>query len=137
MNKTNQKKLDDFKKRLKLILGKDSDFIRFDFERYIFKMYGAQFHNSLQELYQSQGEDIIINDDKEYVDCLAFQIVSNRYRVAEIKGKYFNGNNKGQTTLLYSYDGNYITDMFCHVAGLKDADMWGLVFIHQKHTQKN
>lgn len=118
------KQLDEFKAELKQMFGKDSNFTRFDFERYIKAKYSVKFYDSLQEYYDKNNEKVDVYDIKQFVDVLAFNIVEQDYRVAcipkELNQKY------GAVFIYYSYKDSIITDMFIDNIGIKNANYWGI-----------
>lgn len=118
--------LEDFKKELKNIIGKDTNLNRYDFEKYINLKYHVKFFNSLQEYYDKNNIKETVEDIKDYVDCLAFNIVETTYRVTEIKGSYFNNGKNGSAFVYYSYIDDQIIDLFVNEAGLKYGNFWGI-----------
>lgn len=119
------KSLNLFKNELKKILGKDSNFSRYDFEKFLKAKYQCKFYNSLKEYYAAKYPNIDVTDSHDFVDCLAFGIVdSNHYRVIDIAYKM-----TPQTTealVYYSYEGDHITDIFFQYGELDNQNFWGL-----------
>lgn len=124
--KNKLQEFENFKNEIYLILGKRSGFNRFDFEKYIKRKYNVVFYDSLQEYYDKHSINLKVDDIKDFVDVLAFNIVKENYRVTEIKGNYFNDGKNGATFIYYSYNEEELTDMFIHNSGLKYCNFWGI-----------
>lgn len=116
--------LEEFKNYLKQIIGKNENLTRFDFENYIKRVYNVSFYDSLQNYYDANYINVKVTQIKDFVDVLAFNIVSTNYRVTcipkELNKKY------GDVFVYYSYNGNIITDMFVQNIGLKYCNFWGI-----------
>jgi hypothetical protein len=124
--KVKLQELENFKNELFSIFGKKLEFNRFDFEKYIKINYNVSFYDSLQEYYDKKNINIKVDDIRDFVDVLAFEIVKSNYRVTEISGNYFNGGKNGSTFVYYSYKNSEIIDIFVHNSGLKYCNFWGI-----------
>lgn len=124
--KNKVRELESFKEELLATIGKNEKLNRFDFEKYIKCKYNAKFYDSLQEYYDKNGIDLKVDDIRDFVDYLAFDIVESSYRVTEIKGNYFKNAKYGSTFVYYSYEKDKIVDMFIHNSGIKYSLYWGV-----------
>lgn len=116
--------LEEFKSELIQTIGKNENLTRFDFENYIKKAYKVNFYDSLQNYYDSNHINIKVTQIKDFVDVLAFDIVSSDYRMTCIP-KEFN-KKYGDVFVYYSYKEDKITDMFVQNIGLKYCGYWGI-----------
>ncbi len=124
--------LEKFKDHVYSLIGKKDNFKIQDLEKYILKEYGVKSFNSLQELYKFYGYPEIADDVKEHVDVLAFHIVENRYKVAEIKGK------DCPVTIFYQYDDNNdVVNMFIDTWGLPNSEYIGIFIKNGENSIKN
>lgn len=127
MNKK-QLKIEDFerfKKELKVLLGKDENLGKNDFEAFLNKKYRCIFYNSVEAYMKATYSDIKVGDPCDCVDYLAFDIIkSGRYRVALIAKK--ETSQKIESLIYYSFDGDTITDMFFQYGELENQCFWGI-----------
>ncbi len=83
-----------------------------------------KFYDSLQNYYDANNINIKVTQIKDFVDALAFDIVSSDYRMTCIP-KEFN-KKYGEVFIYYSYKDNMITDMFVQNIGLEYCGFWGV-----------
>lgn len=101
--KNKLQEFENFKNELYLIQGKNSGFNKFNFEKYIKRKYNVVFYDLLQEYYDKHNINLKVDDIKDFVDVLAFDIVKANYRVTEIKGNYFIDSKDGAIFIYYNY----------------------------------
>lgn len=118
-------KIEEFKKQLGTILGKRSNFKVKDFETYINKMYGLDFYDSLEEYYeQCHGKIIAKEDLEDYIDCLGYEVIKKKYKVAEITKNV--KNKKASTMVFFNYEGNTITNIYLEGDNIDNLGMFGI-----------
>lgn len=71
-----------------MLLGKDENLGKNDFEAFLNKKYRCIFYNSVEAYMNATYPDVKVGDPCDFVDYLAFDIIkSGRYRVAVIAKK--------------------------------------------------
>lgn len=117
--------IEEFKKQLKALLGKSSDFKVNDIELYIKKVYNKKFFDSLEEYYeQCHGKIIEKEDIKDYIDCLGYPVIEKKYKVVEIT-KALNGK-KVSTMVFFNYDNNDITKVYLEGDNIDNVGIYGI-----------
>lgn len=117
--------IEEFKKQLKALLGKSSDFKVNDIELYIKKVYNKKFFDSLEEYYeQCHGKIIAKEDLEDYIDCLGYEVIKKKYKVAEITKNV--KNKKAYTMVFFNYEGNTITNIYLEGDNIDNLGMFGI-----------
>lgn len=117
--------IEEFKKQLKALLGKSSDFKVNDIELYIKKVYNKKFFDSLEEYYeQCHGKIIAKEDLEDYIDCLGYEVIKKKYKVAEITKNV--KNKKASTMVFFNYEGNTITNIYLEGDNIDNLGMFGI-----------